>query len=72
MDEENRRPTASQRTRSREWLSFWMVLASAGIAIAAIPHGSFVPAGLIVLGLVALYAVVFVVRLRRTPKDDNP
>jgi len=47
-----------------------MVLVAAAIAIGALPDGSFVPAGVIVLVLVAVYVVVFAVRMRRLPKDD--
>lgn len=49
-----------------------MVVAAAAIALTAMPHDSFVPVGLIVIALVVIYGVVFVVRLRRIPKDDKP
>lgn len=59
---------------SREWLSLWMVVVAGVVAIAAMPDGSFVPGGVIVIGLVVLYAAVFAVRRRRhagAPKDDT-
>ena len=61
----------SRVQRSRLWLSLWMGVAAAAIAIGTIPHGSFVPAGLVVLVLLAVYLVVFVVRLRRVPREHD-